>query len=82
MRALGNFEQLFLARSRKSGCSLWFGRKMDEARQVIAELDNRHPNFTVQLYRQMAYAVSTDQQYRRGVDDILDGLGRAGVPEQ
>ena len=56
--------------------------KMDEARHVIAELDKRHPNFTVQLYRQMAYAVSTDQQYRRGVDDILDGLRRAGVPEQ
>jgi TolB-like protein/DNA-binding winged helix-turn-helix (wHTH) protein/Tfp pilus assembly protein PilF len=56
--------------------------KIDEARQVIADLDEKHPNFTVQLYRQLAYSVSTDQQYRRGVEDILNGLRRAGVPEQ
>lgn len=56
--------------------------RLEEARQVYAELSKGHPNFSVQLYRQMAYGTSTDPEYRRGVEDILDGLRKAGVPEQ
>jgi adenylate cyclase len=56
--------------------------QMDQARQALSELDKRYPNLTVQRYRQLAYAVSTNPQYRREVDDILDGLRKGGVPEQ
>ncbi|MBR0831431.1 winged helix-turn-helix domain-containing protein [Bradyrhizobium manausense] len=56
--------------------------RLEEARQVYTELSKRRPNFSVQLYRQFAYGTSTDPEYRRGVEDILDGLRKAGVPEQ
>jgi pentatricopeptide repeat protein len=56
--------------------------ELDQARQLLAELDKRNPNFAVRPYRQQAYALSSNAQYRRGADDILDGLRKGGVPEQ
>jgi adenylate cyclase len=56
--------------------------QMEKARQALAQLDKTHPNFTLQLYRRVAYAFSSDPEYRRGVDDILDGLRKGGIPEQ
>ncbi|WP_426414094.1 winged helix-turn-helix domain-containing tetratricopeptide repeat protein [Bradyrhizobium ganzhouense] len=55
--------------------------QLEEARQVYAELSKKRPNFSIGLYRQFVYGLSTDPEYRRGVEDILDGLRKAGVPE-
>jgi adenylate cyclase len=56
--------------------------ELDQARQLVAELDKRYPDFAVRPYRQQAYALSSNAQYRREVDDILDGLRKGGGPEQ
>jgi adenylate cyclase len=64
--------------------------QMDQAHQALSELDKRfvgkygqhYPNFTVQLLRQLTYAFSSNPQYRREIDDILDGLRKGGVPER
>jgi adenylate cyclase len=56
--------------------------QMEQARQASAELSKRHPHFTVQDYRQVAYAFSSNPQYRRETDDIVDGLRKGGIPEQ
>ena len=56
--------------------------QMEQARQALAELSKKHPNFTVQGYRQVAYAFSSNLQYRRETDDIVDGLKKGGVSEQ
>jgi adenylate cyclase len=56
--------------------------QLEQARQALAELNKVRPNFTVQAYVQVAYEFSTNPQYRRELDDILDGLRKGGVPEQ
>jgi tetratricopeptide (TPR) repeat protein len=56
--------------------------QMEQARQALAELSKRHPHFTVQDYRQITYAFSSNPQYRREMDDIVDGLRKGGIPEQ
>jgi hypothetical protein len=38
--------------------------------------------FTFRGYRQFSYAYSSNAQYRREVDDVVDGLRKAGIPEQ
>ena len=56
--------------------------QMEQARQTVAELDKiLPPSFTVQAYREHCYDVSSNAQYRREVDDIVDGLRKAGIPE-
>lgn len=56
--------------------------QLEQARQALAELNKVRPNFTVQAYGQVAYAFSTNPQFRREIDDIVDGLRKGGVPEQ
>jgi Flp pilus assembly protein TadD len=56
--------------------------QLEQARKALAELNKVRPNFTVQAYGQLAYAFSTNPQFRREIDDILDGLRKGGVPEQ
>ena len=56
--------------------------QMEQARQTVPELDKiLPPSFTVQAYREHCYDVSSNAQYRREVDDIVDGLRKAGIPE-
>jgi len=56
--------------------------QMEQARQTVPELDKILPSsFTVQAYREICYDVSSNAQYRREVDDIVDGLRKAGIPE-
>jgi hypothetical protein len=55
---------------------------MEQVRQALAELNKRYPNLTVQKYRQHAYAISTNPQFRREIDDILDGLRKGGVVQE
>lgn len=50
--------------------------------QMTAELDAILPDFTVQWFRQIGYARSSNAQFRREYDNILDGLRKAGVREQ
>jgi tetratricopeptide (TPR) repeat protein len=52
------------------------------AQQMLAELNAIRPDFTVQWYQQTGYARSSNPQFRREYDDILDGLRKAGVRER
>jgi TolB-like protein/Flp pilus assembly protein TadD len=55
--------------------------QLEQARQALAELNKVRPNFTVQAYSQVAYGFSTNPQFRRELDDIVDGLRKGGAPE-
>jgi hypothetical protein len=50
--------------------------------KTLAEVNKIHPNFTLQAYRQIAYAFSSNPQYRHEIDDIVEGLRKGGIPEQ
>jgi adenylate cyclase len=56
--------------------------QLELARQTLAELDAIRPDFTVQWIQQLGYAYSSNTQFRREYDEILDGLRKAGVREQ
>jgi len=56
--------------------------QMEQARQAIAGLSKIRPNFTLRGHREFSYAFSSNAQYRREVDDVVDGLRKAGIPEQ
>jgi tetratricopeptide (TPR) repeat protein len=56
--------------------------QLEQARQALAELNKVRPNFTVQAYGQLTYAFSTNPQFRHELDDILDGLRKAGAREE
>jgi adenylate cyclase len=56
--------------------------QLEQARQMSAELNAIRPDFTVQWYRQLGYAFSSNPQFRREFDDIVDGLRKAGLPEK
>jgi adenylate cyclase len=49
---------------------------------MLAELNSIRPGFTVQWFRQIGYACSSNPQFRREYDDIVEGLRKAGVREQ
>jgi adenylate cyclase len=56
--------------------------QMEEARQTVAELDKIVPSsITWQAHRDIFYDLSSNAQYRREVDDIVDGLKKAGIPD-
>lgn len=52
------------------------------ARQVLVELNAIRPDFTIQWFKQIGYARSSNPQFRREYDDIMEGLRKAGVREQ
>jgi adenylate cyclase len=56
--------------------------QLELARQTLAELNAIRPDFTVQWVQQLGYAYSSNPQFRREYDEILDGLRKAGVREQ
>jgi adenylate cyclase len=56
--------------------------QLDVAKQALADLIAIRPDFSVQWFRQMGYAHSSNPQFRREYDDMLDGLRKAGVREQ
>jgi adenylate cyclase len=56
--------------------------QLEQARQALAELNKLRPDFTVRSHRQFGYAISSNPQFRREYDDLLDGLRKAGVREQ
>jgi tetratricopeptide (TPR) repeat protein len=56
--------------------------QLEQARQSLTELNKTQPDFTIQWFRAIAYAFSNNPQYRREIDDILDGLRKGGVREQ
>jgi adenylate cyclase len=56
--------------------------QLEMAQQMLAELNAIRPNFTVLWLRQLGYAYSSNPQFRREFDDILDGLRKAGAREQ
>jgi adenylate cyclase len=49
---------------------------------MLAELNAIRPDFTVQWFQQIGYARSSNPQFRREYDDIVEGLRKAGVREQ
>ena len=56
--------------------------QLEQARQTLADVNKIRPKFTVQWFREFGYANSSNPQYRREFDDILDGLRKGGVREQ
>jgi TolB-like protein len=56
--------------------------RLEMAQQTLAELNAIRPDFTVNWFQQIGYARSSNPQFRREYDDILDGLRKAGVREQ
>ena len=56
--------------------------QLEQARQTLAELNKIQPDFTVQWHREFHYAMSSNPQFRREIDDLLDGLRKGGVREQ
>jgi len=56
--------------------------QLEQARQSLTELNKIRPDFTVQWFREFVHAYSSNPQFRREFDDILDGLRKGGVREQ
>jgi adenylate cyclase len=56
--------------------------QLEMARQMLGELNAIRPDFTVRWYQQIGYARSSNPQFRREYDNIIDGLRKAGVREQ
>ena len=56
--------------------------QMEQARQTVAQLNKILPTLTWRGYREFCYGLSSNAQFRREVDDIVDGLRKAGIPEQ
>ena len=56
--------------------------QLEMAQQMLAELNAIRPDFTVQWFQQIGYARSSNPQFRREYDDIVEGLRKAGVREQ
>jgi adenylate cyclase len=55
--------------------------QMEQARQTVAELDKIFPSsVSSKRYREICYDFSSNAQYRREVDDIVDGVRKAGIP--
>jgi adenylate cyclase len=54
----------------------------EQAQQMLAEMNKLRPDFTVQMYRNIGYALSSNQQFRREFEDIVAGLTKAGVRER
>jgi TolB-like protein len=56
--------------------------QLEQAQQSLTELNKLRPDFTIHWYRDLGYSISTNPQFRREFDDILDGLRKGGVREQ
>lgn len=56
--------------------------QLEQAQLSLTELNKIRPDFTIQWYRDFGYALTSNQQFRREFDDILDGLRKVGVREQ
>lgn len=56
--------------------------QLEMAQQVLAELNSIRPDFTVQWFQKIGHARSSNPQFRREYDDIVEGLRKAGVREQ
>jgi adenylate cyclase len=52
------------------------------AQQVLAELNAIRPDFTIEWFQRLGHARSSNPQFRREYDDIVEVLRKAGVPEQ
>jgi TolB-like protein/Flp pilus assembly protein TadD len=55
--------------------------RLEQAQLSLTELNKIRPDFTIKWYREFAYALSSNPQFRRELDDILDGLRKGGVRE-
>jgi hypothetical protein len=55
--------------------------RLDEARDAIAELKQRRPNASVQLYKRLQGIAESKITIEPELQRILDGLRKAGLPE-
>ncbi|WP_245471296.1 tetratricopeptide repeat protein [Bradyrhizobium genosp. SA-3] len=56
--------------------------QLEQAQQSLTELNKLRPDFTIQWYRDLGYSISSNPQFRREFDGIVDGLRKGGVREQ
>jgi len=54
----------------------------EQAQRSLTEVNKLRPDFTIHWYRDLVYSMSTSPQFRREIDDMLDGLRKGGVREQ
>jgi adenylate cyclase len=54
----------------------------ENARHTLDDIRKIRPDITVQRFRGFGYAASSNPQFRREFDEIVDGLRKGGVPEQ
>jgi tetratricopeptide (TPR) repeat protein len=55
--------------------------RLDEARSAVKAGLSRHPNFSLSRARAGWTMISDDAVYLAGLERILEGMGKAGVPE-
>ncbi len=56
--------------------------QLEQAQQSLTELNKLRPDFTIQWYRDLGYSISSNPQFRREFDELVDGLRKARVREQ
>jgi adenylate cyclase len=56
--------------------------QLEQAQPALNVLYKIRPDFTVQRYREFGYTLSSNPQFRREFDEILDGLRKGGLREQ
>ncbi|MCA6098924.1 adenylate/guanylate cyclase domain-containing protein [Bradyrhizobium australafricanum] len=56
--------------------------QLEMAQQMLVELNAIRSDFTVQWFQRIGHARSSNPQFRREYDDIVEGLRKAGVREQ
>lgn len=56
--------------------------QLEQAKHSLAELHRLRPDFTISWFRELGYRISSNSQFRREFDDILDGLRKGGGREQ
>ena len=56
--------------------------QLEQAQPALAVIYKIRPDFTVQQYREFGYTLSSNPQFRREFDDLVDGLRKGGLREQ
>jgi len=56
--------------------------QLEQAQPALAVIYKIRSDFTVQQYREFGYTLSSNPQFRREFDDLVDGLRKGGLREQ
>jgi TolB-like protein/Tfp pilus assembly protein PilF len=54
----------------------------EQAAPALNSLHKIRPDFTVERWRELGYTLSSNPQFRREFEEVLDGARKGGLPEQ